>query len=172
MSIGNKILIIGPGGSGKSTLARQLGEKHDLPVIHLDKEFWNAGWVQTPKEEWHDKQKMLLSGPCWIADGNFGGSLELRLERADTVIFLDFSRFASMRGVIKRRFSNIGKTRPCMADGCPEKLDFAFLKWLWQFPSKSRPQILEIISNCRDVDVIVLRNRKEVRRFLVATHIS
>jgi len=159
-------MIIGSGGSGKSTLARRLGEILALPVIHLDKEFWQPGWIATPKEEWYEKQKNLISKPEWIADGNFGGSLEIRLEKADTVIFLDFNRFVCMRSVIKRWLTNIGKTRPDMTDGCPEKIDFEFLKWVWQFPLKSRPDIVEKVAKYENPELIVIKNRKKLKQFI------
>jgi len=164
--LGKKILIVGSGGSGKSTLAVQLGETLSLPVIHLDKEYWNVGWVATPKEEWLDKQKIFLSGDFWIADGNYSGSLELRLTIADTVIFLDFSRFTCLCGIIKRRLQNIGKTRPDMAEGCPEKIDLPMLRWVWTFPSKSRPKLTEIISKYKDVELITFKRRREIKNFL------
>ena len=167
-ALGKKIMIVGSGGSGKSTLARKLGEILSLPVIHLDKEFWNAGWIETPKEEWYSKQESLFSGDEWIADGNYGWSMEIRLKRADTLIFLDFNRFVCIYSVIKRRLINIGKTRPDIAVGCPEKIDFMFLKWLWLFPKKSRPTIIEAISRHREMNVIVLKKRHQLTQFLMS----
>ena len=163
--LGRRILIVGSGGAGKSTLARLLGERLSLPVTHLDKEFWNHGWVETPKDEWRKKQQELLSKPEWILDGNFGSSLELRLERADTVIFLDFNRFVCLCSIFKRRLANAGKTRPDMAEGCPEKIDFAALRWIWQFRSKSRPVILEKVSKCK-VELIAIKSRKKLKEFV------
>lgn len=46
-----RIMIIGCSGSGKSTLARKLGKKMSIPVIHLDKLFWRAGWKSISDEE-------------------------------------------------------------------------------------------------------------------------
>jgi len=165
MNLGQKIMIIGSGGSGKSTLARQLGETLGLPVIHLDREFWNAGWVETPKEEWYEKQKTLFSGSEWIADGNYGGSMDIRLDRADTVIFLDFSRFLCIYRALKRWLTYRGKTRPDVAEGCPENMDAAFLKWIWQFPSRSRPNIMVNIPKYQNIEWIVFKNRKELQKF-------
>jgi len=165
---GKRIMIIGSGGSGKSTLARQLGEILGLPVIHLDREFWNPSWVETPKEEWREKQKNLFSSPEWIADGNFGGSMEIRLQKADTVIFLDFNRFVCLYSVIKRRLNYIGKVRPDISEGCPERLDFEFLKWIWQYPAKSRPKTIKTISKYKDkLEIIVIKNRKALKRFII-----
>ena len=171
VELGRKIMIIGSGGAGKSTLARQLGEMLALPVIHLDKEFWNYGWIETPKEEWYQKQQDLISKPEWIADGNFGGSLELRLDKADTIIFLDFNRIVCMRSVIKRWLTNMGKVRPDMAEGCPEKIDFEFLKWIWQFPQNSRPTIMEKISKYK-LEPITIKNRKMLKQFILEVNRS
>ena len=166
VKLGRKIMIIGSGGSGKTTLARKLGEMLILPVTHLDKEFWNFGWIETPKEEWYEKQRNLVSKPEWIADGNFGGSLEIRLDNADTIIFLDFNRFVCMRSVVKRWLTNIGKTRPDMPEGCPEKIDFRFLKWIWQFSLKSRPTIIEKITKYKNIELITIKSRKKLKQFV------
>ena len=94
----DRIMIIGCGGSGKSTLAQQLGQKLGLPVIHLDKLFWTPGWVSIPKEEFDRVHVDAVSKEKWIIDGNFDRTIPVRLKRCDTVIYLDFSRFAFSNG--------------------------------------------------------------------------
>jgi adenylate kinase family enzyme len=94
-------------GAGKSTFSRALSAKTGLPVIHLDVHFWKPGWVEPAEDEWRDKQRSVLAGEEWIADGNYHATLEDRLERADTVVFLDTpwwvcARRAFVRGVRKR----------------------------------------------------------------------
>ncbi len=44
-----RLLILGPGASGKSTLVARLGEIISLPVIELDKFFWQPGLL--PRRE-------------------------------------------------------------------------------------------------------------------------
>ena len=97
-----RVLVIGHPGAGKSTLAARLGELTGLPVIHLDKEFWREGWVQMPRSEWKGKTERLVQGDEWIIDGSYDHTLEIRLARADTVIFLDFSRYLCLWRVCKR----------------------------------------------------------------------
>ena len=133
-----RILIIGCGGSGKSTLARQLGEKLNLPVVHLDKLFWKPGWVESSKEEIDAKIMEEISKPQWIMDGNFNRTMPVRIKYCDAVIYLDFSRFACLRGVLKRVLTTYGKVRPDMGDGCPERFDWEFLKWVWNFKKNKR----------------------------------
>jgi adenylate kinase family enzyme len=88
-----RIAIIGSAGTGKSTLARRLGELTGLNVIHLDALYWRPGWVAPPDEEWDTIVEEIASQENGITDGNYGRTMEPRLERADTVVFLDF--FAS-----------------------------------------------------------------------------
>lgn len=161
-----RILIIGCGGSGKSTLAESLGEKTGLPVVHLDKLFWHSGWVESAKEEIDEKISRETEKARWIIDGNYTRTLPMRLERCDTVIFLDFSTFACVRGVLKRVLTNYGKVRPDMGEGCPERFDREFLKWVWTFHKTKRPKLYSMLEAVPNARVIVLKNRRMVRRFL------
>ena len=121
-----RIIIIGCGGAGKSTLARKLGEVLDLPVVHLDKLFWKPGWVETSHEEFDALLAQELAKDHWIMDGNFNRTMPERMKRCDTIIYLDFSRFACLMGVLKRVITTYGKVRPDMGEGCPERIDLEF----------------------------------------------
>ena len=161
-----RIMIIGCGGSGKSTLARQLGEKTGLPVVHLDKLFWHPGWVESTKEEIDEKIMQAISKPCWIIDGNFNRTMPRRLERCDTVIYLDFSTFACLMGVVKRILTTYGKVRPDMGEGCPERVDLDFLKWVWNFNRNKRQRYYDMLSKAEGKTICILKNRRQVKRFL------
>jgi adenylate kinase family enzyme len=87
--IGRRVLVTGLTGSGKSTFSRSLAARTGLPLIHLDLHFWKPGWVAPSEDEWREKQRGLLAGEAWIADGNYDETLNIRLERADTVVILD-----------------------------------------------------------------------------------
>jgi adenylate kinase family enzyme len=162
----NRIVIIGCGGAGKSTLARQLGEKLKLPVVHLDKLFWKPGWVQVTQEEFDILHRQELAKDKWIMDGNFNRTIPERLERCDTVIYLDFSRLACVRGVIKRIVTTHGTVRPDMGEGCPERIDFEFLKWVWNFNKNKRERYYQQLKDTPHAQVIILKNRRQVRKFL------
>src|SRR6476659_9120058 len=89
LAFGRRVIVTGLAGSGKSTFSISLAAKTGLPVIHLDLYFWKPGWVAPSENEWREKQRCVLAGDAWIADGNYHETLDLRLERADTVVFLD-----------------------------------------------------------------------------------
>ena len=136
-----RVSIIGSGGAGKSTLARRLGDITGLPVIHLDAVHWKPGWSETPKDKWRKIVEALVAGERWVIDGNFGGTMEIRLAASDTVIFLDFPRTLCLSRAVKRLFRYWNRNRPDMGEGCPERLDIEFLHWIWTFPNRAKPQI-------------------------------
>lgn len=161
-----RIVIIGCGGAGKSTLARQLGEKLDLPVVHLDSIFWLPGWVEMEKEEFDRRLQEELAKDRWIIDGNFNRTMPQRIARCDTVIYLDFSRWACLMGVLKRIVTTYGTVRPDMGAGCPERIDLEFLKWVWNFNKNKRQGYYKMLNEAEGKETIVLKNRRMVRRFL------
>jgi adenylate kinase family enzyme len=138
----HRALVIGISGAGKSTFSRQLAERTGLPLIHLDKEFWQPGWKITPAPEWRRKVEVLAAREAWIMDGNYGGSLDLRLPRADTVIWFDYPRLRCLRRIAWRIATSYGTVRPDLAPGCPEQIDWEFLRYVWNFHTKSRPSIV------------------------------
>ena len=159
-----RVIIIGSGGAGKSTLARDLGERLGLPVVHLDAHFWQAGWVESDKTDWLEWQRKALLEPRWIMDGNYGGTLDMRLTAADTVIFLDLPREVCVARVVGRALRYRGRTRPDMAADCPERLDLKFLRWIWHYPQHNRPAILEKLSRLEGKRVLRLQSAGAVKR--------
>ena len=147
-----RVVIIGPGASGKSVLARQLGEITGLPVIELDKIFWQSGLVETPRHQWVELQQKLVRENEWIMDGDLGpyDAIEVRLRAADTIIFLDFSFLrCAWRAVRRSR----------------ERVDF----WLWllKYRWESRPLLIKAIaSHAPTATVKLLRNPEAVARFV------
>ena len=163
-----KVLLIGSGGSGKSTLAKELAARTGLPVVHLDAIFWQPGWREMPRPEWIATVRRLIQEPAWIMDGNYGGTLDLRLAACDTVLLLDLPPWVCLWRVLKRRFRHGGQSRPAMAPGCPERLDAAFLWWVATYRSKRLPGILGKLKAAERAGkaLAILRNHREVARFL------
>ena len=162
-----RVLVIGPGGSGKSTFAKRLGQILGIDVKHLDSFYWRAGWTKPSEQDWIQKVNELTSGESWILDGNFGGTLALRVERCDTIIFLDMPRLLCLWRVTKRRLTYRNRSRPDMAEGCNEKLDLEFIDWVWNYSSRSRPRVLKLLEEKKATKKIVwLRSNAEAERFL------
>jgi adenylate kinase family enzyme len=145
-----------------------LGERLGLEVLHLDRFYWRAGWVETPKEEWAHKVEGLVAREAWVMDGNYSGTLGRRLEACDTVVFIDLPRLVCVWRVLKRLWTSRWRGRPDMAEGCGDKFSPKFLKWVWDYPERSRPKVLAMLDDARRAgkNVVRLRSDAEVERFL------
>jgi adenylate kinase family enzyme len=164
-----KVLVIGSGGAGKSIFARHLGKLLNIEVIHLDALYWRPGWGETPRDEWRKVIEQLVKRDAWVIDGNYSNTLDLRLEACDAVIFLDTARWICLWRVLKRVIVYRGRTRPDMAVGCHERLDWGFIRWVWNYNSRTRPQVLEKLKQSdQSQKVIWLRSQAEVKRFLAS----
>jgi adenylate kinase family enzyme len=158
-----RIAVVGSCGAGKSTLSRKLSEITGIKIYHIDKMFWKPGWTPISKEELAQKISEVVLQDSWIIDGNFTGTMDMRFNAADTIIFLDYSLWACLWGVIKRRLMYAGKTRPDMAEGCNEKLDLEFLLWVLSYPFKKRRLIYEKVKKYSDgKQIFIYRNRKQL----------
>lgn len=168
MNIKNKkrIIILGCAGSGKSTLAKELGEKLNIDVFHLDKIFYKPNWEEEDKQVFIDKQKEIISLDKWIIDGNYRNTLDLRLAKCDLIIYLDYNRLVSIHGIYKRYKKYKGVQRDTIATGCYEKLDKDFIKWAWQFKKKAKPILFEKINQHQDIDLVVFKTRRKLKKWI------
>jgi adenylate kinase family enzyme len=135
--------VLGSPGAGKSTFARRLGAAMDLPVIHLDQQYWNAGWVPTEPEAFRAKVRALLEQPAWVMDGDYGSTLDLRIPAADAIFYVDQPRWLCMWGVLKRSLGGIGRVRTDMAPGCLEKFSWEFYVYTWNYHRAKKPERLK-----------------------------
>lgn len=160
-------MIIGCGGAGKSTLATQLGEKLNLPIHHLDRLYWRSGWTPSPTDEWRRDQEAICETPEWIIEGNYGSTMDLRLSACDTVIFLDYPRHVCLWRVVKRLVTYRNRVRPDMTEGCPERITWEFLRWIWRYRTHYRPSVLNKLAQLKPgKSVIRLPNPVAARSFL------
>jgi adenylate kinase family enzyme len=162
-----RVVILGCSGGGKSTLARAMGERLGLPVVHLDALFWSPGWKE-PEDNaaFRAKVAAAIAGDAWITDGNYvGRTFDLRLPRADTVIFVDQPRRVCLWRIVKRWWTDRGKRRADLAEGCYENLDWAFTEWVWTFERKARPRIEATVA-AHGQSMVTLKGDRDVAAFL------
>ncbi len=160
-----RLLVIGNCGAGKSTIARQLAPRLGLPLISLDAEFWRTGWVQTPTAEWQQRVPQLIAGERWLIEGQYTGTLALRLTRADAVLHLDLPRLVSMKRILQRVF--FPGPRPDLPPGCPERLDPVFIEFVWTNHERVRPRVLGLLEEAATrMPVGRLRDATQVERSL------
>ncbi|MGY1889248.1 AAA family ATPase [Pseudomonas sp. SDT291_1_S447] len=164
-----RIVILGNSGSGKSTLAREIGRRLGLPVIHLDPLFWEPDWVEPDNEVFRERVRQAAAGDSWICEGNYSRrTFDLRLPRAELVIWLDTPRLTCMKRVILR--SALNRPRADLPVGCTERLDRAFLhflKYVWNFDRINRPSIEAMRATVGpQIPAIHLRGPQQISAFL------
>ncbi|WJS04584.1 adenylate kinase [Roseibium aggregatum] len=163
-----RVVIAGCPGAGKSRAARTLSDLTGLPVIHLDSHYWQPGWQRPSPEVWRATMKELIARPRWIMDGNYGSTLDLRLKAADTLIYLDFKTFLCATRVLKRSILGRGGTRSGeLPDGCLERFDWPFFKFVLNYRRTRRERDLESIRVFSGVSHVFIRPR-QLKRFLVS----
>ena len=163
----NRISIVGGSGSGKSTLCDILSEKFSLPAVHLDSINFKPNWIEIDKNE---RDKIISAKALedkWIIDGNYTKTLKLRFERADLIIWLDYSTFALLKGVFKRYFKLRNKDRKEIP-GCQERITFDFIKYVATYNKKKRHIIEELLMAVAPNKVLIFKNQKDLNNWLNA----
>ena len=168
MVVPKRILILGPSGAGKSTLARRIGDRLALPVVHLDALYWNPGWAPSETTLFRARIAEVAARDAWVIDGNYSGHLDLRLPRAEAVIWLDLPRYIYFSRTVWRCIRNYGRERSDIGAGCPERFDWSFFRdWVWTYPTRSRARHAELLANLPSgVRGSILRSRAEVEKFI------
>lgn len=142
-----------------------------MPVYHLDALYWKPGWVETESSHWAELQESICRQSSWIIDGNYGGTMDIRLAASDTIVFLDINRYVCLWNAFRRTIKYFGKTRPDMGQGCKERFELKFMHWIYGYPVKRRPEILDKLSKLEGgVELFVLKNRQDIHDFL--EHVS
>jgi adenylate kinase family enzyme len=169
-TVTRRVIVTGMAGSGKSTFSRALSARTGLPVIHLDYHYWKPGWTKPSEEEWRDKQRRLLAGDAWIVDGNDDQTLDLRLERADTIVVLDTPWWiCAARAFVRGLRKPVGT----MPEGCEDSVRRRLLdEWrlvgvIWRHRRSEPEQERAMISQHGGHAALhVLRSKRAAREFL------
>jgi adenylate kinase family enzyme len=164
----DRILVIGCSGGGKSTFSQIVAKRFRLTYISIDRDIlWLPGWVQRDKAEQRAIMATRVLEDRWILDGTSPASFDIRLPRTDIVIWVRMPRLLCIWAVVSRWIKFFGTTRPEMAPGCIEKIDWQFLHFIWTFERQFTPRILAgLVEHGATVPVFQLKNRADMKRLL------
>lgn len=161
----NRISIVGGSGSGKSTLCNILSKELGLPAIHLDAINYEPNWVEIDKTE---RDNIILSkaqDDKWVIDGNYNKTLKERFDKADLIIWLDYSTLKQLHGILKRYFTTRNSERPEIP-GCKERLEPEFVKYVLTYNKKKRPVILDYLKDVPKEKVLIFKHQKDLNAWL------
>ena len=165
----NKVAVFGNAGGGKSTLSKKLSEIIGLPLHVLDKVQYQSSGVAVPATEYQRIHAQILATDRWIIDG-FGclETLWLRLDSADTLVFIDLPLYLHFWWVTKRMLTG-GFNPPA---GWPEnspilKSSINSYRTLWLCDRYLTPKYREYITNVKSTkNVYHLRSSQQIEQFL------
>lgn len=157
-----KVIVIGCPGSGKSTFSKALHAATGLPLYHLDMMYWNPDGTKVPKCTFMEQLHQALENESWIIDGNYGSTMELRMQFCDTVFFLDYPLGTCIDGIKSRK----GKERTDIPCAMPEDDDDEFVRFINDYNSVSRPVVMDLLHKYSNKRIIIFENRNEANEFL------
>lgn len=158
----NRIMVIGCPGSGKSTFSKKLHQITDLPLYHLDMMYWNADKTTVEKAVFKERIYNTIQLDKWIIDGNYGSTMELRLQACDTVIFLDYPLDVCLEGIRERK----GKKRTDIPWVEYEE-DIEFIEFVKNYNFESRPKVIELLEKYSYKTIYIFKNREAANNFLI-----
>ena len=156
-----KIIVIGCPGSGKSTFATALHKITGIELFHLDMMYWNAEKTTVDKAVFRERLQSAMQNEEWIIDGNYGSTMEMRMQECDTVFFLDYPADICLEGVRER----MGKPRADMPWIETEE-DSEFMNFIINYNQESRPKVIELLNKFSDRKIYIFKNRNQAEDFL------
>ncbi|WP_147127497.1 hypothetical protein [Shimia ponticola] len=160
-------MIIGGPGSGKSTLARALGNKLGLPVTHIDQLQFDFGWAEVDPAKRDAQVRDVITRESWIIDGNYSSTVEDRIARADTLIWLDIPLRRRLWRVARRTLKYYGQSRPYLPAGCPERFSVEFIHYILSSSKRQRAKAADRYETMsQKAQAFHLRSTRDVQKFL------
>ena len=159
-----RICIIGGSGTGKTTLANNLGQQLKLPIYHIDGIHYLKDWEVRNKDE---RDRIILekiNEDKWIMDGTYNSTLKQRLEKADLIIYLDYSSIAQIKGALGRFIRNHGKEKQEIA-GCNEQMSWEFFWWVVNWRKNKRQTIIEQLKEVDNDKIYVFKTRRQLNKW-------
>jgi len=167
--------VVGSSGSGKSTLASRLAGLIGAEHIELDELFHQPNWTPLPDEEFRSRLAGAIVGDRWVVDGNYGAVRGIVWGAADTIVWIDLPRRVVMARLLRRTIGRVvfrkklwNGNRESLRNAISTDPDRSVLVWAWTHFDERRATYSEAMVDKQSshVDWVVLRSRREVRRFL------
>ncbi len=126
--------------------------------------------MKPSESEWREKQRSLLAGPAWIVDGNDPETLDLRLERADTVVLLETPWWiCSARAFLRGLRKPVGEMPEGCEDSATRRLrdEWRLVRVIWRHRRSEAEQARAMISqHGGHVLLRAIGSKREARQFL------
>ena len=164
----NRILIIGSSGSGKTTFAKQLSEKKGIVCYDLDEYYWLPNWQCRDLTAFQVQVDAIINKPQWIISGNYSAVRNSIIEKADTIIWLDYSFIRCFYQAFCRSLKRAWKKEPC-CNGNYESFRQTFLSkhspllWIIRSHARYRKEYNELFQSNIKHNKVLLKFDKPIK---------
>lgn len=163
-----KVAVFGNAGGGKSTLSKKLSQITGLPLYVLDKIQFPSGDIELPPEDYKRIHEKILATDRWIVDG-FGcnETLWLRLNEADSLVFVDLPLYVHFWWVTKRLITGYWKPPESWPENSPIlKSSLNSYRVLWLCHKYLTPKYREYVEQSQSTkSVYHLRSPLQISQF-------
>ncbi len=161
---GQRIVVLGSPGSGKSVFSEKLAATTGLPLVRLDDLYWHQNWRRTDDLEFEQLLRQTAARPRWILDGNYAKFLSPRLQRADTVVFLDTPPWVCLYRVAKRGLRRYLGERDSLPkrvqaggdDHDRSAIDWRFVRKVVTFRKRVRGPLLQSVYGVENIKSVIV----------------
>lgn len=126
--LGERIIVLGSSGSGKTALARKLATRLRVVHVELDALRFAEDWVEVPDEVFIERITAFTERDAWVVDGNYSRVADPRWDRAQTVVWLDFSFLTCGWRLLRRTVLRVVR-REELWHGNRETFRHSFWRW-------------------------------------------
>ena len=156
------MLVVGITGAGKTTFARSLAEYLGLPFHEMDALAFGPNWTTPP--DFVNVVDEITGGSRWVIDSmGYPQVTDVMWARADTIVWLDFSRRITFGRTLRR---SLGRTirRERIFNGNRESWRGWFARdhpawWSWTGHGPRRTLIETRLAEARNRHLVVHRHR-------------
>jgi adenylate kinase family enzyme len=143
-----RIIVIGPNGAGKSSFSRIISNLLNIEVFHLDKIYWKSNWKPITNIDFTTiLSNLMKKNNTWILDGDYSAFMEERFEKADCVVWINYSKILCIINILKRYIKNRNSVRIDMADGCKERITINFILYLLSYNKRSKGKTKNLLKS-------------------------
>jgi adenylate kinase family enzyme len=166
-----RVSVVGNSGSGKTTLAAAIAAGLGVPHLELDSVFHQPGWTELPLEQFRATVGDVVATDRWVVDGNYTAVQDLVWARADTVVWLDYSRLLVMRQIVGRTLRRLvtrqrlwnGNREPWrnLLTADPER---SIVAWAWTHHRSYRDRYAAAATAHPELTFVRLRSPTDAKR--------